>query len=96
MEVQTTSDAPAMLLLNDKLDPEWHAYIDGKEAPVLRANYLMRGVHVPAGSHKVVFKYEMKPFWFFVVLICDIVGLVLVGIVVWTLRRKGREIVAAT
>ena len=34
MEIQTTSEAPAMLLLNDKIEPEWHAYIDGKQAPV--------------------------------------------------------------
>jgi hypothetical protein len=95
MEVQTTSDAPAMLLLNDKLDPEWRAYIDGQPAPLLHANYLMRGVHVPAGTHKVVFQYEMKPFWFRIVLACDIVGLILVGIVVWSFRRQRRETAAA-
>ena len=88
MTIQTTSDAPAMLLLNDKLEPEWHAYVDGKEAPVLRANYLMRGVHVPAGAHKVEFKYRMTPFGFWLVLICNIVGLLLIAIVVWSAKRK--------
>ncbi|HWN93489.1 MAG TPA: hypothetical protein VNT99_00530 [Methylomirabilota bacterium] len=88
MEIQTTSDTPAMLLLNDKIDPEWHAYIDGKETPVLRANYLMRGVHVPAGTHKVVFKYEMKPTGFFIVLGCEIIGLLLVAVVIWSAKQK--------
>lgn len=88
MEVQTTSDAPAMLLLNDKIDPEWKAYIDGKSAPVLRANYLMRGVHVPAGTHKVTFRYEMQANGFWLVLACDLVGLLLVGIIAWSASRK--------
>jgi hypothetical protein len=88
MEIQTTSETPALLLLNDKIEPEWHAYIDGKQAPVLRANYLFRGVHVPAGQHKVVFKYEMKAHGFFLVLACDLVGLTLVAIVVWSAKRK--------
>jgi len=91
MEIQTTTDAPAMLLLNDKIEPEWHAYIDGKAAPTLRANYLVRAVHVPPGTHKVVFKYEMKPTGFFIVMACDILGLALIAIVVWNMKRKGQQ-----
>ncbi len=88
MEIKTTSDAPAMLLLNDKIEPEWHAYIDGKPAKVHRANYLMRGVAVPAGTHSVVFRYEMKPSGFYLVLGCNLAGLGLVGIVAWSAKRK--------
>jgi hypothetical protein len=89
MEIQTTSEVPAMLLVNDKIEPEWHAYIDGKKADVLRANYLVRAIHVPAGTHKVTLKYEMKPTGFFIVLACDILGLALLGIVAWSARRRG-------
>jgi uncharacterized membrane protein YfhO len=55
---------------------------------VLRANYLMRGVHVPAGTHKVVFKYQKKPTGFYLVLACEIVGLLLVGVVLWSAKRR--------
>lgn len=88
MEIETTSAAPAMLLLNDKIEPEWHAYIDGKQADVLRANYLMRAVQVPAGKHTVTFKYEMTARGFWLVLGCELFALLLVGVVVMSARRQ--------
>jgi hypothetical protein len=35
----------------------WKAFIDGKEATVLRVNYILRGLDIPAGSHEVKFVY---------------------------------------
>ena len=87
MRIQTVSDSPAMLLLNDKIEPEWHAYLDGKNVPMMRANYLMRAVNVPAGTHEVVFKCEMKPTQLAIVGTCDLLGLILVGFVAARARR---------
>ncbi|MFM7032749.1 MAG: YfhO family protein, partial [Bacteroidota bacterium] len=36
----------------------WHAYLDGTPVPHLRVNYLMRGLALPAGSHRVEFRFE--------------------------------------
>lgn len=36
----------------------WKATIDGQEAEILRTDYLLRGVVVPAGSHEIVFTFE--------------------------------------
>ncbi len=38
--------------------PGWNAYIDGEQVDYIRVNYLLRGLSLPAGSHKVEFKYE--------------------------------------
>ena len=39
-------------------DKGWNAYVDGEKAPHFRGNYVLRGMMIPAGDHKVEFKFE--------------------------------------
>jgi hypothetical protein len=58
IEVETSAPAPSLLVLAENYYPGWRARLDGRPAEILRVNYGLRGVVVPAGAHEVVFIYR--------------------------------------
>ena len=86
--VKTESAAPGILLVTDRYSPNWKVWVDGRETPLLRANYIMRGVQVPAGSHTVEFKYRPPVDSLWVTLSAMVVAIGLCGFLAVTGRRK--------
>lgn len=41
----------------------WTATIDGQEATIIRTNYLLRGLEIPAGAHEVVFTFAPSSYY---------------------------------
>lgn len=56
LEVNTSG--PGLLVIGENYYPAWKATVDGRPARVLRANYTLRAVPVPAGAHRVELFYE--------------------------------------
>ena len=56
--VDVETPGPALLRLADLWYPDWIATVDGHRVEILKADYLLRAVPVPAGRHRVVFRFE--------------------------------------
>jgi hypothetical protein len=55
------TDAPRLFVASEVYYPAgWNAYLDGKQVPIHRVNYLLRGVHVPEGEHTLVMRFEPR------------------------------------
>ncbi len=55
--------ADGYLALLDTYDDNWKVDVDGRPAPLMRANGLFRAVHLTSGTHVVTFTYRPLPFY---------------------------------
>jgi len=56
------ASGPAFAVFNQTRDPGWRATVDGRPAEIRRVNGFFQGVAVPAGEHKVEFRYLPEGF----------------------------------
>lgn len=58
VRIETNGSRPAIVVLTDADYPGWQARVDGEPVPMLRANFLFRGVAVPSGPHQIELVYR--------------------------------------
>jgi len=78
MEISVDSKSKALLFLAENYINGWRASVDGRDVPVLRADYTFRAIIVDEGKHKVRFWYDP---WSFKLGMCAAAG-GLIGILI--------------
>jgi len=86
VELLASLDKPGLVILADTYYPGWRLTIDGKTAPIYRANRMMRGAAVPAGEHTLVYTYQ--PGSFRVGAIISAAALLVLLVLAWSFRRE--------
>jgi hypothetical protein len=77
--LHVTTPTPALLILSEIDYPGWQATVDGQSAPILRTNYILRAVPVPAGEHTV--ELTFRPLSFTIGAIFSVVTLIAVALI---------------
>jgi hypothetical protein len=84
VKLEAHATTPAVLLFNERITPQWHGWVDGKRAPLLRCNYLMRGVFLTPGDHTVEFRFQPPLTALYVSLCAWGVGILTAGYLVFS------------
>ncbi len=95
VEYEYSADSEAFAVFSEVYYPEgWTATIDGQPAKFVRVNYILRGMEVPKGKHKIAFVFESSAYktGSLLTLICSVLVLIMtvgaVGLMVWKKDKK--------
>ncbi len=78
---QVRAMTPGLLVMSDTFYPGWSAEVDGKPTPIVRTDYALRGICLPAGEHEIVFRFD--PVTLRVGLLFSAIGLGVMAVLSW-------------
>lgn len=59
LEYESTNSNDGFAVFSEIYYPKgWNATIDGKEATIVSVNYVLRGLEIPKGKHKIIFTFD--------------------------------------
>lgn len=77
-----TASEPRVAIFSEIFyDKGWRAYVDGEEYPSFRADYVLRGMQLPAGEHEVEWHFR-APKWGLVEGITLVASLLILGLLI--------------
>ena len=86
------SNAASFAVFSEIYYPEgWKAYVDGKETPYCKVNYVLRGMAIPAGKHDIEFKFHPASYYTGQTLIYVgniILFACIIGSIVWYVKKR--------
>jgi len=75
-------------------DKGWKAFVDGEEVPIIRTDYLLRGLSLPGGNHKVEFVFAPNSMRIsnIISLISSIILVLGLGFAIWlSIKHKNEK-----
>jgi hypothetical protein len=57
VSITASATSPSVVVVRNAWDGGWSATVDGRPAPVLRTDYFLQGVPIPAGTHEIRLTY---------------------------------------
>jgi hypothetical protein len=90
LSLKVVTPADGLLVLSEIDYPGWRATVDGREVPLVRADYTLRGIPVPAGGHGVEITYRPATVtWGGVISAATLGALIVAGL--WTALQRRRS-----